>query len=146
MADPISGVFSALFSALSLGNTLNKQQANLTVKLRLAETYPQGDWCLTVEVVNMSAFPVKITDIGFNRRDGKRLSHAFLGFALMNGQKLPVRLESRDSITALFPTSAVDPYLSTTAFATTACGVTEIADNADWKELRNEFAAKIGSR
>jgi hypothetical protein len=141
----ISSAISAIVSVFNLGNTLGRQSVKLSVTPTIGQSYPQGEHCICVEVVNLSAFPVKITDIGFNRRDGKRHSYALFGRQLFDGQRLPVRLESRDSVTAYFAAVEIHPLMATSAFAMTACGVTQKGDSAGWKDLRDYFAERAHS-
>lgn len=133
ISSAVVGGVSALLSALALGNTVNRQHVKLQVTPVLGVAVPQGHPCVCVDVVNLSAFPVTITEIGFHRRDGKRYS--ILDQPLTNGMPLPQRLEPRESITAYFP-PAIDLRVVTTAFARTSCGMVQDGDSANWKELR----------
>jgi hypothetical protein len=140
--DPISvtvsmalGAAGTLVTVLTYQNTIKRQKVKLTVTPAPGKTYPQGDPCVCVEVVNLSAFPITITDIGLNRRDSSRYSYSFLGVALTNGQRLPHRLESREAISAVFPATVVDINMATNAFATTSCGHRQEGDSPAWKQL-----------
>lgn len=131
MPDPISGAVSALMSVLTFGNNVGRQQAKLKVTPNVVVTPPYG---VMIEVVNLSSFEVEITEIGLNRRDGKRYS--LLGAPLTNGQTLPYRLQSRSAVSAYFSAQDIDINAATTAFARTSCGKIQKGDSTYWKSLR----------
>lgn len=137
----IGGTGTAI-AFLNYKNTVNRQQVKLQVTPAPGQTYPQGDPCVCVEVVNLSSFPINITDIGLNRRDGSRYSYSFLGLALSNGQRLPHRLEPREAVSAVFSASIVDINMVTNAFAATSCGHKQEGDSPGWKQLREVSAVR----
>jgi hypothetical protein len=140
MPDPISGAVSALMSVLNFGNTIGRQHAKLKVTPNVVVSPPYG---VMVEVVNLSPFEVEITEIGINRRDGRR--HSLLGAPLTNGQTLPYRLQSRSSVSAYFTAHDIDINAATTAFARTSCGILQKGDSAAWKDLREFRPEGAGS-
>lgn len=63
-----------------------------------------------VEVINLSSFPVTISEIGFGRR--KDLRHFMYLPTLTNGKTWPPRLEARESVTAFGSDKAeLDPKI-----------------------------------
>lgn len=79
-------------------------------------------WRLSVEVINMSFFPVNISEFGFGRIGMKRF--ALISPELSGGRNWPLRLESREAVTA-FATIGVPVDLSVVTeplgFAVTDC-------------------------
>lgn len=81
---------------------------------------------LAIDVVNLSAFPVTIVEVGFTLAG----MHNRLGLALpefLGGNRLPVRLEARTSATVIQPLVAFEHEhlaLLECAYVRTACGVT----------------------
>lgn len=137
--DPLSlavGAVSAIgttLAALSYRNTVDRQKVKLKVIPAPAWTKPQGDPYVSVEVVNLSPFPVEITELGLKQRDGRRM----ISYDRMtNDRFLPQRLESRQSVTALFPKSSIDFDMITTGYARTACGYEAHGDSPGLKSIR----------
>lgn len=81
---------------------------------------------LAIDVVNLSAFPVTIVEVGFTLVDmPNRLGLALPEF--LGGNRLPVRLEARTSATVIQPLVAFKHehlVLLERAYVRTACGVT----------------------
>ncbi len=73
----------------------------------------------SIEVTNLSAFPVSIAEVGFEAGKGRHLP------LIHPGQNLPRRLEARDSLSVTFaPRDFIPPSGVTvgSAYARTACG------------------------
>lgn len=138
--DPISiisaaaGVIGTAISVLSFKQTVSGQTPKLNVIPVPGWTTPQLIPCVCVEVVNLSSFPVTISEIGLNCHSGRR--YVAIGF-LTNGSQLPQRVEPRASLTAYFLAADVDINLVTTAFAKTSCGHVQEGDSPAWRQLRN---------
>ncbi len=56
--------------------------------------------CLSIEVVNLSAFPVTISEVGFGHYHAKKTRQYLFAPRLTDGGALPKRLESREAFTA----------------------------------------------
>lgn len=140
--DPVSvglGAIATLVGVLTLGNTLNRQKVKLKVTPAPGWTVPDRQPCVTVEVVNLSSFPVTIDEIGIYRTDGKRYSS--LDRPMTNGKPLPQRLESRQSLSVYFSAAEVDINMVAHAFARTSCGTVQEGDSPAWKQLRDKTPA-----
>ena len=79
-------------------------------------------WC--IEVVNLSAFAVTISEVGFAKSNGLR--HVLVPADVSNGGSFPSRLEPREAVT-LYAESGVKPDPEVMrrpyAYAKTDCGV-----------------------
>jgi len=128
----VSGMGTAI-NGLSLRNTLTRQDPRLRVTPLIAHTLPDGELGVSIEVVNLSPFPLTISELGLNRRDRRCYSSCWL--PMLNGRPLPQRLEARESLTAFFPASDIDIKQATTAFARTACGIVSEGDSQAWQQL-----------
>lgn len=100
------------------------------VKLRVAAQAwvdSSGQNGLGIEVINLSYFPVTVTQVGFDRSDRQIYLHP----ALL--KDLPKRLEARAAFTGYLPAGADEDEnfaLVTRAFAKTACGCRFTAGSA----------------
>lgn len=103
-----------------------RSYANHRVNVRVTPSwghFPDGTKYLEVTVVNLSAFAVTVTSIGYEVTK-KRYPQAFEG-KLLDGT-LPKRLESRTSLTFQpSPTIHNQPHMAivTAVYADTACGL-----------------------
>lgn len=99
---------------------------------------------LCVEVINLSAFPVTISDIGFGRNTILRA--ALIQPELSSGKSLPVRLESRESITAYMSVKEqLDPKIvrKPVAYAMTDCKVIKYGSSPIFKDYMEQMKKKI---
>jgi hypothetical protein len=124
----------AVLGVINTWNALDKQRVKLVVRPAPGLATPTGQRLVVVEVLNLSSFAVTISEMGLNRRDGKR--HITGDRPLMNDRPLPQRLEAREAISAYFPLSEIDLKLVTNAFAKTSCGEIEVGDSPGWKQIR----------
>ena len=79
---------------------------------------------LAIQIVNLSAFPITVSDAGFQLCGAKVQEYRVLPH-LDDGGSLPHRLDARADVTLQFPTDSYDDrYMSRAlrAYATTACG------------------------
>ena len=90
----------------------------------MGDAPPNG---LAIEVVNLSAFPVTISEIGLRRvGDGERV--IFANPRISEGKKLPLRMEPRSAVTAYMELPQDSKVLTKDAlkaFAATECGKVE---------------------
>ncbi|THF61974.1 hypothetical protein [Pseudothauera rhizosphaerae] len=99
-------------------------------------TYPPDT--LSVEVVNLSKFPVTVDEIGLRSR-WRKTRLVLVNPVLADRGPWPRKLEPRESVTASFDlTSLIDsdhlPSV-THAYATTICGSTCLGESGALKEL-----------
>ena len=77
--------------------------------------------CLCIEISNLSAFPVTISEVGFgNPNDSER--RVMLKPRLSSEKEIPVRLESRESVTAYGQTGDLALDQGPRAYVVTDCG------------------------
>jgi hypothetical protein len=133
----------AVLGILNTWNSFERQRTKLLV--RPAVGWGPSVWgassepVLTVEVINLSTFPVSVCDIGFNRKDGRR--YATLHRPLTCGKILPQRLEAREALCAYFPLSELDAGLILDAYTRTTCGEIVTGDSPALMQVRNGTAA-----
>jgi len=82
--------------------------------------WPGIDFC--IEVVNLSAFPVTVQEIGFENRDMNKRAVVVRSLTV-DGGSLPRRLETREAVSLYFRKPGADErHLVKHAYAKTACG------------------------
>jgi hypothetical protein len=96
-----------------------------------------------IEVLNLSAFPVTVTHIGFDLLGTDR--HAQIPIPrFVRGETLPVRLESRTALTVFQPLAESPPngWVGVRrAYALTACGLKRVSSGRAFDEYRATGAA-----
>jgi hypothetical protein len=105
--------------------------------MKYAERY--GPPSIGIEVVNLSKFPVVISEVGllesgFLTPDVRAVLVTPL---LPHGDKWPKRLEPRESVSTYFEVDVSRDYKftsTTRAYATTACNVTKVGTSSALKE------------
>lgn len=113
------GSVGAVLGVVNTWNLLDRQRVKLVVRPALSFLVPSAEPILTVEVLNLSVFPITVSEIGFRLKNGQK------GIApgnMLNGRPLPQRLEPRESVTAFFSLKEFDPRQIRIAFASTTCG------------------------
>lgn len=119
----ILAVVGAVLGVLNTWRTFSMDRVRVRVRSQYAMRLPEGYEMLSIEVVNLSNFPVTISQIVVALANGKEghLPLMFLGIA---GQ-LPTRLESRAGFTAYArPGATEDPAFAQARAirVRTACG------------------------
>jgi len=123
------------------GGVFNDKHASRLV--HLLETY--GPPTISVEVINLSKFPIVVDEVGLCESDTSKERAPFLQPILTDGQKWPLRLEPRASATVL---SSGDHALSypftsrTRGYAATACDTIKTGDSGalrKWMETSKQF-------
>jgi hypothetical protein len=87
--------------------------------------FQDGQWCLSIEIINLGYVPITISQVGYTLRT-KKARYIFLP-RLQNGGFLPQRMEPRTSFTAIAPFGAENDEAMRDvrrAFAQTACNRT----------------------
>lgn len=142
----VSLVIGSLGATLGLVNTwnlLDRQRVKLSVIPAQSFLLPAGDPAVTIDVVNMSAFPVVLSEIGFQIPGDKK---AITPGPLLNGKPLPCRLEPRESVTAYFYLSGLDTRILCQAFARTSCGEVVYGDSPALAQLRSGESPMLRSK
>lgn len=131
----VTTVLASIGAVLGFINTCNALERQ-RVLLRITPSYfvlQGGELHVAIEVLNLSPFPVTISEIGFEVKGGNKCIHTG---KLTNGKLLPSRLESRDEITAIFPCSLIPVKHIQKAFGRTICGHKFVGDSPALKEIR----------
>lgn len=132
-------VVGATLGVINTWNTLERQRVKLLVRPAYG-IQAHSELLVLVEVINLSSFAVTINEIGFSMSDSRK---AISPEKLTSGEYLPVRLESRASITASFPLSALPPSNTLgKAFAATSCGEIVFGDSPALRQIRDGRAPK----
>jgi hypothetical protein len=131
----------ACLGVLNTWNAFSRQRVRLRVRPTYATMLPTGQSMFSIEVINLSAFPVTVFEVGFTigRKgvdSGPRL--AVPRPLIVDGQPWPRRLESRDSVSVYFDHKEVlgggAPIGK--AYARTSCGEACYGTGPALKDLR----------
>lgn len=121
---------AVLGSALGVMNTwraIDRDKVKLRVRFTNGVTNVSGftqNVC-GIEITNLSAFPVTVTEIGIHPANSTHKSIFLPPF--MGGVSLPSRLEAREQMTAFIPAENVNTNLKyKDVYAKMACGVVVI--------------------
>jgi hypothetical protein len=117
---------------MDANNALTVANHNKSVSDRVRMGVP---FRLCIEVINLSAFPLTISDVGFGNTE--KLRHILVNPELSPGKTWPVRLDSRDSVVAYAKTGVrLDPKVmnKALAYAKTDCGITCYGTSPIFKE------------
>ena len=135
-----------LGAALGIMNTWNSfDQRRVRMRVRPAHAIvPYSDhphFC--VEVINLSGFPITVSEVGFTLKGAKRMPICRLTF--LDGRALPRRLEAREAMTAYFdPTELMALTMSLgKAYARTSCGEQVVGSSPALRQLRDVLARQI---
>lgn len=137
------GSVGAVLGIINTWNALDRQKVKLVVRPAQSFFVPSAEPIITVEVLNLSAFPVTISEIGFRLRDGQK---AIAPGNMLNGKPLPQRIEARDSVTAFFPLSYFEPRQIKIAFASTTCGETQEGTSPALEQLMDGTSPLLENR
>lgn len=136
-------VVGAVLGLINTWHGLDKSRVKL--KVRPAHAIPVAfadpSLAFSIEVTNLSAFPVTICDVGVFYR-GTDSRGSFVNPVLVDGGGWPRRLEPRSSVTVYGrrPESRSDRHIKC-AYAITECGVTETGTSPALKQIaRGEFS------
>jgi hypothetical protein len=104
-----------------------------------------GTPTISVEVINLSKFPIVVDEVGLCERDTSKERAPFLQPLLTDGKTWPLRLEPRASATVLSngDHAASYPFTPRTrGYATTACDTVKTGDSGalrKWVEASKQF-------
>lgn len=134
----------AVLGVMNTWRNLNQDRLRLIVKPTQAY-FDNGSHRLSIDVINLSTFPVTLTHYGFFMRGTNRHIQFIPEFA--RGETLPIRLEPRTSVTAFLRHGAaeVDGFAFVrSAYVLTACGNTvEATSNALDAFVMNKTRARL---
>ena len=98
-----------------------------------AELLPNGS--PAIEVINLSTFPVTITEAGFKLK-GETGRLVPIPPFIIDNKPWPRRLDSRDSVTVYFPSAKTFPKNIGVAYAKTSCETTRYGNSPALKKFR----------
>ena len=131
---------------LGIMNTWHRMSRDeVRLKITPAHALPVGpsaqyQWTFSIEFVNLSAFPVTVTEVGLRLR-GTKVRLALPQPITADGGLWRRRLESRDAVTVPFdPRMRRDPQLAEvrSAYAKTRCGTVRYGTSGALKQLVKE--------
>jgi hypothetical protein len=131
---------AAVGAVLGIMNTWNSMSLR-RVRLRVSPAHAiaphfDGDM-FVIEVTNLSAFPVTISEVGFSRRADKGRRAAVAMPMVTDGKAWPRRLEAREAVTLLVPVDNLygERAAFGRAYAHTACGEFRYGTSPALKQL-----------
>lgn len=130
-------LLGAVLGIINTWHTIDTRRVKLRVTPKLATFYPSEEKTLCIEVVNLSAFPVTIGEIGFLSR-WPTFRRPILRPITLNGGDFPRRLDSRSAFTAHTTDLMNDPETLSEircAFAKTDCGVLRKGNSGALKSI-----------
>lgn len=119
------------------------------VRLRVDVSYGadlMGGHALLVNAINLSAFELTVTHLGFHLFGRQRHCQIFRPL-LTNGENLPICLKPRTALTAVVHLGAADnvPWDQVEcAYVSTACGVQSIGGRRFFKKYHLRLAGSYG--
>lgn len=117
-------LLGAILGILNTWHDINQARVRLSVFPSMAYATHDRRWRLCIGVVNRSAFPVTIAQVGFTM-EGTREQMATIQPDIIDGGKFPRRLEAHDAFTVyLDPTvhEGADFQRTSRAYARTTTG------------------------
>lgn len=134
-------LLGAVLGILNTWVTLDQRRVRLRVRPAYAIAVPNGETGFSIEVTNLSQFPLTVTEVGFMLPGRKRAMIASPVF--VDGKGWPRRMEPREAVTAYFDPTDI-PRANAAhigkAYAHTACGEFAYGTSPALKQLR-EIAA-----
>jgi len=161
----VCGLIGATLGVINTWHQMSRNKVRLRVVPKVAFTDPNGraitgdrpdpilyrffesgvPWRLCVEVVNLSAFPVTVAEVGFGQGPSNERLVLMEPELSPPGKSLPVRLEPRESITA-YSTVGIQLDLSfmrrPVAFARTDCGYNQYGSSPILKHYLETMASR----
>lgn len=131
-----AAIVGAVLGIMNTWNAMNQRKVRLRVRPAYAITTINGAVGFSIEVTNLSTFPVTITEVGATLPGGKRLLITDPSFA--DKGSWPRRLEARTVVTAYFEATdlAVAGQRIRKVYACTACGEFRYGSSPALRQLR----------
>ncbi len=135
-----AAVIGAVLGIMNTWNAMNQKKVRLRIVPAYSIMTATGAVGFSIEVTNLSAFPVTITEVGVTMPGMKRL-YILEPFFADKGD-WPRRLEARSVVTAYFP---VTDLLGAgqrfgRAYAQTACGERRYGTSKALSEVRSQIS------
>lgn len=140
------GTLGAVLGIINMWHQLSKDAVRL--KILPAHALPvghggAGEWTVSIEVINLSAFPVTVAEVGLELVTKEHLINT--PTTTTNHGALPVRLEPREALTVLcYPDLKANPRLAEVhaAYARCQCGTVRYGNSPALKQLVREAGEK----
>lgn len=120
----------AVLGIMNTWNAISNKRLRLIVRPSRSISVPYGTLGLAIEVINMSAFPVTVSEVGLTKgsnKIGNNGRYAIINPMIIDDKPWPRRLESRESVT-VYSQDQLGPDAGR-AYVTTACGETRYGDS-----------------
>jgi hypothetical protein len=115
----------AVLGVMNTINAMSQQRMRVRVTPAFITTPQSEPLGFSIEVINLSAFPVTVAEVGFTVGGNRRVPVQSPRF--LNGETFPCRLQPREAVSAMFgPTNfpIMRGLTISDAYARTACGRT----------------------
>ena len=129
----------AVLGIMNTWNAISNKRVRLRVRPSRSISIPDGVSGVAIDVVNMSSFPVTITEVGFTKGGNKinRIGrYAIVNPIIIDGKPWPRRLDSRESVSA-YSQHPVGQDIGK-AYAKTSCGEVRYGDSPALRQMRSE--------
>lgn len=140
-------IIGTVLGCINTFDLLNKRRVRLRIVPRSAFRAGDGIWntttehlpgsAVSIEVINLSAFPVTIEGVGYTL-PGHNARFAVVRPMLFDSKPWPRRLDPRDSVAVYAEIAGIAPTIGK-AFAKTACGVTRFGNSPALKDLKRKL-------
>jgi hypothetical protein len=130
-------ILGAILGIINTWHAIDTRRIKLKVVPALAEFQPSGEKSICVEVINLGAFPITVSDVGFLRR-GTRARLAIIRPIILDEGSFPRRLEAHSAFTVHTTGVIDDPFTLRTikcAYAKTQCGFVQKGTSGMLKSL-----------
>lgn len=128
----------AVLGVINTWNAINQHRVRLRVNPALAFAPDGAPLALSIEIVNLSAFPITLTELGFKLSRAKKIP--MLDAASLDGKSLPRRLEAREAAVFLLNVQALSQARGlhlTKAYVRTACGRVKTGSSPAFRDIRD---------
>lgn len=122
---PSAAFVGAVLGVVNTLHNFNQKRVKLRVVPSMSTIYPSRKTYMCINVVNLSAFPVTVSEVGLVGRwaNPEKSLRAMVPMPkLIDGGSWPRRLESREVVAALVNPSEIPDDLGK-VYAKTSCGV-----------------------
>lgn len=138
-----AAALGAVLGIMNTWNAVNQRRVRLRVRPAHATMVPSGRSMFSIEVVNLSAFPLTISEVGFTLKRGgiKQPRAAVITPILIDNKPWPRKLEPRESVSVYFDPSTMRSgpgRRPLRAYARSACGEVEYGNSPALRQLAKQ--------
>ncbi|HVA13146.1 MAG TPA: hypothetical protein VNF99_07845 [Stellaceae bacterium] len=135
----------AILGVMNTWNVFSQRRVRLRVTPMFLATTGGEPFGASIEIINLSSFPLTIAELGFKSRKGKVV---LTSPRFPDGRALPRRLESREAISAMFGPSefGIPSVRLGSAYARTACGRTITGNSPAGRQFSRMIAELAAER